>query len=196
MSDLTSGLARGGNTQLGGLSALAGALAGAGIYLSLSGALLGLLMALGICGLLATIAAVVARAIGGDDTAPAAARGASAAAGPAVASAVQQHFASAGGGVPSRSAEASTLPAATAAQPPVGTGEAGAEAPESDSEARLLSTGRFAEYHLSKAKRHATAGQHREAAVQASASLAHGDLAEARSIYTAARAAAKASASR
>jgi hypothetical protein len=63
--------------------------------------------------------------------------------------------------------------------------------PESETEERLLSTGRFAEYHLRKARRMMAAGEHREAAVQASASLAHGDLPEAREIYKAARAAAK-----
>ena len=54
-----------------------------------------------------------------------------------------------------------------------------------------MNTGRFAEYHLAKAKRLFEAKNFKEAAYQAAASLAHGDLAEASAIRKAALAALK-----
>jgi hypothetical protein len=192
VSDLTARLEHGGNMPLGGLSALGGALAGAGIYLSLSGAILGLVIGLGVCGLLATFAALVARLRGGAEVPAAPARAAIQVAAPQVAPAVHEHFSPAAAAGTSRSATVQPAPAAPAAPATAAVAVTpDADAVISDTEAQLLNSGRFAEYHLAKAKRLMAAGQHREAAVQASASLAHGDLTEARSIYDTGRAAAK-----
>lgn len=56
-----------------------------------------------------------------------------------------------------------------------------------DTEADLLAQGRFDAYHLAKAKRYMTAGDVKQAAYHASASLSHGDLPEARQLRRAAR---------
>ena len=55
----------------------------------------------------------------------------------------------------------------------------------------LLAAGKFAEYHLTKAKRLFAAKNFKDAAHHAAASLAHGDLAEAVSLRKAAIAAAR-----
>lgn len=64
-----------------------------------------------------------------------------------------------------------------------------------ETEAQLMAAGRFAEYHLAKAKRHFEAKQFKEAAYQASASIAHGtsnaENAEAIALQKAAKAALK-----
>lgn len=61
-----------------------------------------------------------------------------------------------------------------------------------ESEASLMNAGRFADYHLAKAKRYFAVGDFKEAAYQASASLAHGGLADAQELRRKAQAAAKA----
>jgi hypothetical protein len=55
----------------------------------------------------------------------------------------------------------------------------------------MLNAGRFAEYHLAKAKRLFEAKNFKEAAYQAAASLAHSDLPEAKTLRAEARAAVK-----
>jgi hypothetical protein len=55
-----------------------------------------------------------------------------------------------------------------------------------ESESSLLAAGRFAEYHLTKAKRLLAARNFKDAAHHAAASLAHGDLPEAVSVRKAA----------
>jgi hypothetical protein len=59
-----------------------------------------------------------------------------------------------------------------------------------ESEAELLSQGRFDEYHLAKARRYLAAGDAKQAAYHAGASLAHGDLPEAHQVRKTALAAA------
>jgi hypothetical protein len=71
---------------------------------------------------------------------------------------------------------------ATAVSAPVAevaAGAASAVEEETGTEAELLSQGRFDEYHLAKAKRFMAAGDGKQAAYHAGASLAHGDLPEA-----------------
>lgn len=60
-----------------------------------------------------------------------------------------------------------------------------------ESEAQLLSQGRFDVYHLAKAKRLFAAGEFKEAAYQAGASMSHRDLPEAASLRKAALASLK-----
>ena len=72
-------------------------------------------------------------------------------------------------------AAAVPMPAGAAA----GASAASATADVLDSEAELLSKGRFDEYHLAKAKNYMAAGDSKQAAYHAGASLAHGDLPEA-----------------
>ena len=60
-----------------------------------------------------------------------------------------------------------------------------------ETEAKLINDGRFAEYHLAKAKRAFAAQDFRTALTQAAASLAHGDLTEAAQLRAAAKAAMK-----
>ena len=60
-----------------------------------------------------------------------------------------------------------------------------------ESEAQLLALGKFADYHLAKAKRLFAAGDMKEAAYQAGASLSHVTSVEAAAVRKAALAAGK-----
>lgn len=150
-----SRLIQGTNPLLSSITALAGGIAGGGIYLSLPGAVFGLLLALFICALLAI--ATSAAGLTGEDSAP----------------------------VASRPATINTLAGGISA--PESQEEAALEPTET--EAALMNAGRFADYHLAKAKRLFAAGNFKEAAYQASASLAHGSLPEAKELRQKAQAA-------
>lgn len=80
-------------------------------------------------------------------------------------------------------AVASTLPAGAPIE--------AAKIEATETEAQLLAAGRFADYHLAKAKRLFAAKSFRDAAHQAAASLAHGELPEAAELRKSALAALK-----
>ncbi len=136
--------------RIAAAGAVAGGIGGGAFYLSLSGILWGIMSVLGTLGLLAIVADVVARLSRGSGVEPA---GAFAATVP----------------MPTGAAAGSSAASATAS----------ATADMLDSEAELLSQGRFDEYHLAKAKHYMAAGDTKQAAYHAGASLAHGDLPEA-----------------
>ncbi len=75
----------------------------------------------------------------------------------------------------------SPTPVANGGEPPKET------EPTPESERDLLESGHFAQYHLAKAKRLLAAGNYREAATQAAASLAHEPTVEARAVRREAR---------
>lgn len=157
MASVLSRLVQGNNPLVSSVAALAGGAAGGGIYLSLPGAVFGLVIALSLCALLSILAA--ATGLWSDDGEPA--------------------------------PEQSGRPAMTAASPVAESAAVAAEA-ATETEAQLMDAGRYAEYHLAKAKRHFAAGNFKEAAYQASASLSHGGSAEARELKSKAQASMKA----
>lgn len=153
-----SRLVQGTNPLLSSIAALAGGVAGGGIYLSLPGAVFGVLVALFICALLAVTAS--AAGLTGEDSAP----------------------------VPSRPTTMNDLAGGAS----VSAAQEEAVMEPTETEAALMNAGRFADYHLAKAKRLFAAGNFKEAAYQASASLGHGNLQEARELRRKAQAALKA----
>ncbi len=165
MSTAPSTLEKALHPATAGVTALIGAAAGGALFVSISGAVLGLITALGALGVAAIVLAVIGRLSGGAtdrQREPAAATAKSPAASPKAA------VASANGG------------------------EDGAAIIEpTESEAEILSAGRFADYHLAKAKRLLAAGNFKEAAYQAGASLSHATQPEAKEVLDAARAAMK-----
>ena len=152
--------------------ATAGAIAGGTIYISLSGALLGLIGTLAILGILASgfdLLGIFPRTTSPPGSARAPASTSTAAAFAATESSMAEIQ--------------STLPPGAPIAPE--------KIEATETEAEYLNSGRFAEYHLAKAKRLFEAKNFKEAAYQASASLAHGDLPEAKPLRKAALAAAK-----
>lgn len=151
--------------------AIAGALAGGAFYISLSGALLGLIGTLAILGILASVFDLLGlfpeTSSAGSERAPAS---------PSTA-------ASFAATERSMAEIQSTLPPDAPIAP--------IKIEATETEAQYLNSGRFAEYHLAKAKRLFEAKNFKEAAYQASASLAHGDLPEAKALRKTALAAGK-----
>ncbi len=151
--------------------AAAGAIAGGTIYISLSGALLGLISTLAILGILASVMDAMGLL---SQSAPSG----------STRSTASTSSASALVSTESSMAEIkSTLPPGAPIE--------AAKIEANETEAEMLNAGRFAEYHLAKAKRLFEAKNFKEAAYQAAASLAHGDLPEAKTLRAEARAAAK-----
>ena len=134
--------------------AIIGAIVGGTIYISTSGAIVGALISLALLALLA----IVLTALGlqgkakSEDTKPAT---------PA-----------------NQEAAGATSTTTVEATPPSEAPIVEEKIEATESEARLLAAGRFAEYHLAKAKRLQQAGRLKEAAHQADASLAHAKLPE------------------
>lgn len=146
--------------------AVVGAIAGGTVYISFSGAMLGLIFTLAILGILASILDAIGLF-------PRSAPSATARASTSISS-------------------ASTLvPTETTMAETDNTQPADAAAEVTATEAELLNTGRFAEYHLAKAKRLFATQNFKEAAYQAGASLAHDDLPEAKTLRQTALAAMK-----
>lgn len=169
MSTALSTLERALHPATAGIAALIGAVGGGAIYLSLSGAALGLITALGVLGI-AAIALSVLGWLSGDTGQ--ARRDPTAAPSPTMAAAAL---------VPSAAQVTSSAAA---------TGD-GVDVVPTETEAESLAAGRFADYHLAKAQRLLAAGHFKEAVYQAGASLSHGDLPEARQVLATARAAMK-----
>ena len=153
------------------VAAIGAAIAGT-IYISLSGALLGALFALAALAVLAIVMAPLG--LLPDMPAPQrrpAARSADAATAAAVSS-------------------SAALTSIDTTLPP-GAPIPAAQIEATETEAQLLAAGRFAEYHLAKAKRLQQGNHHKDAAYHAAASLAHGDLPEAATLRRSALAAAR-----
>ncbi len=189
MNDLLLQLARGGGPITGAIATVTGGILGGAGFLSGSGLLLGAISGLGLVGITVPIAAIIARTTGQSLNEPALAGLAAAASrmGPAGAADAAASTVSAMSALPPSGGAASS--GGTAA-----TGSAAAPAVDETvtaTETELLNSGRFPEYHLAKAKRYFATQNFKEAAYQASASLAHGDLAEAVELRKAALAAAK-----
>ncbi len=171
MSATTSPLERAFSPLIATVVAIAGAIAGGTIYISLSGALLGLICTLAILGILASVFDLLGlfpeTSSPGSERAPAS-TAITAASAPTESSMAEIQ---------------STLPADAPIAP--------VKIDATETEADLLNSGRFAEYHLAKAKRLFEAKNFKEAAYQAAASLAHGDLPEAKELRKTALAAGK-----
>lgn len=181
MSNPIANFARGSSPVVAAVAGAVGATGGGGVYLSLSGMFVGLLVTLGICGLLVTLAALATRTMGLTARAP-----------------QQRSAVAAVSSISSAKPLSGPLPAAYAGghamnghslTPMTPPSTAAASAAPSDpaadttqTEAQLLAAGRFAEYHLAKAKRLLASGEAKEAAYQAGASLAHDRLPEAREV--------------
>ena len=159
-----------------GAAGVAGLVGGGLWYLSAPGAVFGLLMALAIMGGL-TIVLTTIGALEDGVPAPATATAYAPTATPSAA-----YSAAAPAPITGMTAIETTLPP----DAPI----AAAKIEATETEAQLLAAGRFADYHLAKAKRLYAAKNFKEAAYQAAASLAHGDLAEAHTTRKAALAAA------
>lgn len=180
--------------MIGAICAAVGGLVGGAIYISLSGVILGILMGFAVCGALAMLASLFAL-VTGDTVEPAFAQAAGSPAYqsslPGVASVGQASTNTVNTVV---NTQGSSTPANTVAQntlPP----EVAALAPDkfevTQTEAQLMADGKFAEYHLAKAKRLFDAGNMKEAAYQAGASLSHATSAGATELRKAALAANK-----
>lgn len=156
------------NPVMAGLLAAAGLVVGGLIYISISGALFGLVCALGLYGVLGLVTAAVASATGADLDSDRHSAG--------------QRIEAASNRAPPTSTSASAADPANEAAPPASTETVS----DTAGEAALLSSGQFAEYHLAKAKRLYGARKFKEAATQASASLAHDSLPEASQLRRAA----------
>ena len=172
-----------------------GGVVGGAWYLSFSGIILGAIYALGLCGVLATILALVARMTGATFDAPVmatagvpTAASTLAAAGNRAVSAAQAGVAAAAAPLSSAHTSAAVLVESTL---PPGAPIPAEKIEATETEAQMLSAGRFSEYHLTKAKRIFEAGNFKEAAHQAAASLSHGDLPGAAELRKAALAAMK-----
>lgn len=178
MGGVVNSFARGSSPIQAAIAGVAGGAIGGGVFLSVSGIVLGLLTALGLAGAFVMVANLLARLTGSSDV-----RGKEKAV-----------------VLPFTSKTAATAPAATTPAPPsdptlaavaVSTvpAEAGIAAETLDvtqSEAQLLAAGRFDHYHLAKAKRLFEAKNYKEAAYQALASLCHNTLPEAAELRKAA----------
>lgn len=193
MHDILIQLARGSGPIPGAIATVAGGVLGGAGFLSASGALLGAIAGLGLLGALSPIAAFIAR-LTGQSLAQSLAHSLSMPGIPAmsgVAAAAAQvapaNFGQAGSTIMAMAVPPSSGGPATPAE---GAAPAAEDAP-TETEAQLLNSGRFDEYHLAKAKRLFEAKQFKEAAYQAGASLCHGDLPEAVAIRKAALAAMK-----
>ncbi len=158
MSTALSTLERAFHPAAAAIAALVGAVAGGVVFVSLSGAVLGLMTTLGGLGIAAVVMALLGWPIG-------------------------------------TSRETRREPAAAPAMGALASSSSAVSAGEAtetnETEAKILEAGRFAEYHLAKAKRMLAARDYKNAAYQAGASLAHDDLAEARQVLAEARAAIK-----
>lgn len=198
MNELFGQIAHRINLLNAGAAAAVGGLAGGGIYLSFSGVLLGIMLVLGALGLLAIIVSIVQQATGASYEPALAGAGAPAAAASyvpsiPVASApapqpVSPAMASTSSGSGSGSGGASKIIESTL---PAGAPIEAVKIEATETEAELLAAGRFSEYHLAKAKRFFASKNFKDAAYQAAASLAHGDLPEAKELRKQALAAAK-----
>lgn len=171
MNATTSPLERAFSPLAVAVVAAAGAIAGGTAYISLSGALLGLISTLAILGILASVLdalGLLPKSVdSGSTRSPSSTTSA--------ASLVSTET--------SMAEIQSTLPPGAPIEP--------AKIEATDTEAELLNAGRFADYHLAKAKRLFEAKNFKEAAYQCAASLAHGDLPEAKSLRKTALAAMK-----
>lgn len=190
MNDILSQLAQRLNLPVAGIAAGAGGIAFGGIYLSFSGLFLGVVLALGLLGVTAVMISLISPGVDGSIGPAMAGAGAPLSAlapsmpstSHAVAQTVMASTSSGPTGGPMRTVD-STLPAGAPVEP--------AKIEATETEAELLNAGRFAEYHLAKAKRFFASNNAKEAAYQAAASLAHGDLPEAKELRTKALAVAK-----
>jgi hypothetical protein len=154
VDDRLAQFANGSNPIVAAMAGVAGGLIGGGIYLSISGVVLGTLMGLSLGGILVFLSSLFAKLTGSKSEATKSPVGTAPISVPISAGAV-----------------VSTVPA-----------EAGIPQEVLDvtqSEAQLLAAGRFDHYHLAKAKRLFEAKNFKEAAYQCAASLSHGSLAEA-----------------
>ena len=197
MNEVLARLARALNPLLGIIIAIGGACAGGVIANSPVGAILGAVfgtaLGLGVSGAIAALGSIEGKLASVLANAPAAAASVRllkpvatalpAYAGGSHAMNGHTHVAIAPAAANSAIALVSTAPTEAAVSDP--------KIESTETEAQLLAAGKFAEYHLAKAKRLFTANNFKDAAYQASASLAHGDLAEAKEIYKTARAQAK-----
>ena len=173
---------------------LAGAIVGGSIINASFGVVVGLLagaaVAIALCGSVAMLAVMsdipaVAAAARSLSATPAPQPGAAVPAVPTYA-----HGGHAMNGQPVSSAVVGTA-AATVATVPGGAGVTPVVVEVTETEAQLLAQGRFDVYHLTKAKRLFAAGEFKEAAYQAGASMSHRDLPEAVSLRKAALASLK-----
>lgn len=197
MNEVLARLARALNPLLGIVIAIGGACAGGVIANGPVGAILGgvfgTALGLGICGAIAALASIdgkLASALASAPDASASGRllkpmatALPAYAGGSHAMNGHTHVASVPAAANSAIALVSTAPTEAAVSD--------ANIESNDTEAELLAAGKFAEYHLAKAKRLFAANNFKDAAYQATASLAHGDLAGAKELLNTARAQAK-----
>lgn len=190
MNDIVSQLAQRLNLPVAGIAAGAGGIAIGGFYMSFSGLILGIVYTLGLLGLLAVLISLMSP-------------GSSNAFGPALAGAGAP-VSTAANMVTAASQAAQNVMASTGSEPktggpmravdstlPAGAPIEAAKIEATETEAELLNAGRFADYHLAKAKRLFAANNFKDAAYQAAASLAHGDLPEAKELRAKALAATK-----
>ena len=174
MNDFLAQLAKSLSLPATAILAAVGGVVGGTIYNSFSGALLGVVMVIGVIGILAVLASLVAALTGSPVEAVYSA---------AITAVDQIAFPALAAGSHAMNGHAAKGDAAVAAP------AAAIEATES--EAQLLAQGKFAAYHLAKAKRLFAAGDMKEAAYQAGASMSHVDNREAAALRKAALAAAK-----
>lgn len=151
--------------------AAGGAIAGGIVYISFSGVLLGLICALAILGIVASILDAIGLF-------------------PEVAPAATFRSTSSTSSAAALVSKESYMAEIVSTQP-AGAPIAAEKIEPTETEAQLLNSGRFAEYHLAKATRLFDAKNYKEAAYQAAASLAHGDLPAAKTIRQTALAALK-----
>lgn len=172
MSSVLSQLDKVFHPAIAAVAAIVGAVVGGTVYVSASGAILGLLVALGACGISGVVLGLLGWTGGSSG----------AVARPAAGSPVAAQAA------PPTATVAATVVESTL---PSGAPIAAIKIEATETEAQLLAAGRFADYHLAKAKRLFAAKDFREAAHQAAASVSHGNNGEAVELRKAARAAMK-----